>query len=583
MDKAALFREFVASNSVSDIDYNSNWFSFMTVFYRSSFAYCFCTCGFEHEYLMYLSDTGKVNEEMFEKLVQSVIDGKCPHVDKASKHQLQETSVNGIYITAAKGNELAIKDHLDKFDTSVGGIFKLFPLDIAILKGKYCIANMYYKYMRLSYVRVDLGRPIPTVKILDDNPVRIFLETTTRIQICLHTQDVELLEMASVKLDFTPLFQALRNTFKQGLSFESRIFSNLVNYHPFLVDKYIASAIIYNRPDALERILKMTPQYNSTKFPESFTPMFQLGCMSHLRPFRKSSPLCPLPLSDKNYLCQVLNREACKKVLSDKGLWIHHVDVSTDLQISILLSRLRDFYDDGKEDIIGALKCIPRDQRALSSDLNNYLTLPHIRNDLFKTVINLGANVNYKDPFGETPIGKLLQIRSRYNGVMIREKVALLINENPDITLHQRVVHRGIKRDAESPARQINAVAVPYDMAVEYIADVKEHGLFGYDNEDTFALNFLGPFLMECGFPANRTDLQKLLFRYNEPPFNLHPAEVAYIQRYIETPRSLVVFCRDSLRKHFGGRKIHKFVEHTGCPQKIKDIILITQITRTKI
>lgn len=582
MDKAALFREFIASNSVSDIDYNSNFFSFMTVFYRTSFAYCFCTCGFEHEYLMYLSDTGKVNEEMFEKVVQSVIDGKCPHVDKASKHQLQETSVNGIYITAAKGNELAIRDHLDTFETSVGGIFKLLPLDIAILKGKYCIAYMYLKYMRLSHMHFDLGRPIPTVKILDDNPVRLLLGTTTRIQICLHTQDDELLEMASMKSDFTPLLQALRNTYKQGLSNESRMFSNFLKYHPFLVDKCIESAIIYNHPDALERMLKMTPQYKSTRFPKSVTPMFQLGGVSQLVLSRKSSSLCPLPLRDENYLCQMLNREACKKVLLDKGLWIHHVDVSTELQISILLSRLRDFYDDCKEEIIGALKCIPRNQRALSSNLNNYLTLPHIRNDLFKTIINLGASVNFKDPFGKTPIGKLLQIRNWHDGVMVREKVALLINENPDITLHHRVVHRGIKRDAELPARQqINALS--YDMAGEYIADVQEHGLFGYDDEDTFALNFLGPFLMECGFPANRTDLQKLLFRYNEPPFNLHPAEVAYIQRYIETPRSLVVICRDSLRKHFGGRKIHKFVEHIGCPQKIKDIILITQITRTKI
>lgn len=575
MDKAALFREFVASNSLSNIDYSSKRFSFITVFYRSPFAYCFCTCGFEHEYLMYLSDTGKVNEEMFEKLLQSVIDGKCPHVDKASQHQLQETSVDGIYITAAKGNELAIRDHLDIFETSAGGIFKLLPLDIAILKGNHFIANMYCKYMH-----VNLGRRIPTVKILDDNPVRILLETTTRTEICLHTQGVELLEMATVNLDFTPLSQVLRSTYKQGLFNESRI-SNFVKYHHFLVEKYIESAIIYNHPDALERILKMTPHCNSTRFPKSFTPMFQLGGVSQLTPFRQSSPLCPLPLRDENYLCQVLNREACKKVLLDKGLWIHHVDVSTELQISILLSRLRDFYDDGKEDIICALKCIPRDQRALSSNLNNYLTLHHIRNDLFKTVINLGANVNYKDPFGEIPIGKLLQIRDRYNGVMIREKVALLIKENPDITLHQRVVHRGIKRDAESPARQINAV--PHDMALEYIADVKEHGLFGYDNEDTFALNFLGPFLMECGFPANRPDLEQLLCQYNKSPYNLHPAEVAYIQRYIETPRSLVVICRDSLRKHFGGRKIHKFVEHTGCPQKIKDIILITQITRTKI
>ena len=43
--------------------------------------YCCCECGFEHECLGYISEMGEINETIFAKIVQSVVDGKCPHVN----------------------------------------------------------------------------------------------------------------------------------------------------------------------------------------------------------------------------------------------------------------------------------------------------------------------------------------------------------------------------------------------------------------------------------------------------------------------------------------------------------------------
>ena len=38
--------------------------------------------------------------------------------------------------------------------------------------------------------------------------------------------------------------------------------------------------------------------------------------------------------------------------------------------------------------------------------------------------------------------------------------------------------------------------------------DGQKHSLFGHDDPDDFALNFIVPLLLECGFPLKAYDLQ---------------------------------------------------------------------------
>ena len=110
--------------------------------------------------------------------------------------------------------------------------------------------------------------------------------------------------------------------------------------------------------------------------------------------------------------------------------------------------------------------------------------------------------------------------------------------------------------------------------------------MYGHNGED-LVLNYLCPFLLECGYEVPRCCLLEILDKasdkesksadhayiknYTDTP---NSAEIAYIKNYLDTPRSLLAYCRNSLRKHFRGRCIYKFVEVSGCPQKIKDIIL---------
>ena len=104
-----------------------------------------------------------------------------------------------------------------------------------------------------------------------------------------------------------------------------------------------------------------------------------------------------------------------------------------------------------------------------------------------------------------------------------------------------------------------------------YITDAKQHGLFGYD-DCAFALNFAAPFFMECGFPVSRSVLEDSVFK------NLHPAEINYMQTYLDNTKPLKVACRHALRQKFKGLKIKQFLEKSNCPQKMQDFILMKSL-----
>ena len=101
--------------------------------------------------------------------------------------------------------------------------------------------------------------------------------------------------------------------------------------------------------------------------------------------------------------------------------------------------------------------------------------------------------------------------------------------------------------------------------------DGQKHFLFGHENPDDLALNFIVPFLLECDFPFESDVFQCR---------NLHLHEKEYIKRHMSISRSLKVCCRDSLRQHFQGRKIHQFVEQSKLPRSVEDYPLLRPLLK---
>ena len=62
----------------------------------------------EYEFFVYTNETGDIDEEVYEKLVQSIVHGQCPHViDKVPDIWLKDTSVSGAQIAVVVDTEQA--------------------------------------------------------------------------------------------------------------------------------------------------------------------------------------------------------------------------------------------------------------------------------------------------------------------------------------------------------------------------------------------------------------------------------------------------------------------------------------------
>ena len=266
--------------------------------------------------------------------------------------------------------------------------------------------------------------------------------------------------------------------------------------------------------------------------------------------------------------CTLLKRPNCKDVLSKYGVF-QQEELPANDQTSQLLSLLEHFHEDFKDEIVTALKLIPNIKETAINYLHLYADSNAEKPHVVKTIIELGVYEDNAKSASDTIKLCDLESISVYDN-SARDNIKLVLSKNPDLRLIEEKLQSAIMKDADLPNWE-NSRPCPR----EYQMDAVEHGIFGFDHvQDTnnFALNFIVPFLMECGLPVERKTLLKAL---EEP---LHPAEVAYMKDYLCKPKMLTVACRETLRKHFKGCSLHHFLENSGCPQKLKDIVLLKQL-----
>ena len=105
-----------------------------------------------------------------------------------------------------------------------------------------------------------------------------------------------------------------------------------------------------------------------------------------------------------------------------------------------------------------------------------------------------------------------------------------------------------------------------------YQMDNRWHSFCGHNAEDTYALNFILPVFIECGLPVTQQELLGV------QQGNLHQLEYKYLKRCMEVPRPLSTLCRQTLRNHLKGRKIHDYVMVVRLPKSLKDFILLKHV-----
>ena len=154
MDSADLFRHLLTTKTLPEKTRSDYEFGFRTVFYIHGSSYCCCRCAYDHEYFTYISNTGEIDKDKFDKLAKAVECGYCEHAIRfKNKDYLKETKVYATHVLAALGSEDMVEvvasvldgNGLPKQkwppnrncyprDYKHTGLFELTPCDIGCLK-----------------------------------------------------------------------------------------------------------------------------------------------------------------------------------------------------------------------------------------------------------------------------------------------------------------------------------------------------------------------------------------------------------------------------------------------------------------
>ena len=525
-----------------EFDYMNHEFSFQTVFYNSAYSYCLCMCGFEHEYLEYILPSGEINETIYEKIVQCILDGECPHVQNVSPEYVKTTGILGLHVAAVVGTTDVLTDQRCKLFSRRGRLFGQDYGMTAILKGNLLTPSGPHLLLQAQKSNTDMS----SVKF----------ETSSILEFCVRNKNVQMLKNCTTlgRRDFG-FENALHLTFKDNLINMQNVllrdmawFQNKIKGETKIACCKLA--IVYDKPLVLEKLLNRL--YSAMVTYDN----------------RFAGKLLKI--------CHVLSRKSCQDVLSK-----YCVDDLQHIRISEQVNELLDLlcaYCDMKDEIVHLLSAIldlPKILNSFTSDgkqtcLHTYIQRQIRKPDYLKTILDMGADVNTLDKTGQTPLMYLLNRSYSFRPSQLdTETLETLIYENPDLNLHQNAIFYAVKID-ERIFTQFQPLIGLYCM------DSRYHMRFKHEGSSRIALNFTAPIMAECGFRVPIDTIESI----DQQKVQLHPSVYKYIQEYLTMPRSLSVCCRDSLRRHYNGRQIHAFVEKTAMPKSVKDFILLKPLLR---
>ena len=574
-DKTAL-RNLVTGRYMSNNEYYCKVFGFQTVFHRTSYSYCCCPCSFEHEFLDYISEDGQINEAIFERITENILNGKCPHTDNVAPECVKETGIYGIHITAAVGPLRAVRKYSHNYFYKRGNIFNLDPYQIAVLKNNgenvdllngasvmgccICNSNSPNKKRILYAKRYDEHRNmvqlyyIPILEACAKNKNGLLMKGVLNSDAAFH-------DVRSVARSLELVLKG-RQSALQG-----QLLKYIANRARSGYELYVQSAIVADQPSVLRKmILNLVSQ---GKMSDKIKQMLVETCF-------------------------LLNRKRCQEILSRNGIVLPRQVPDTD-NFS-LMQTLVELIDTFSENVQSELQTVLEDLSInhasktidgspdyqhlsllclyLHKHLKSY-GVYRFRDDSYSRKLNilltLGADIDYKDEDGKTALTQLFSLDEFQRLPRMRELLELLIYENSSTEINTSVVKLAFKYDAN-----LQITHVMYDMARfmpgKYLTDAKEHSVFGHDDALSYSLNFTGPLLIECGYPVTPDELMEGLEQ------QLHTAEHAYMRQSLDYPRPLQLLCRDVLRRNFKGRDVHRFVNNSNIPKHIGDFILLKPI-----
>ena len=442
------------------------------------------------------------------------------------------------------GIEQAVRKLIDAYQIRRGAIFRLSPYRAAVLKSQYNIINIFTAAIPVIFTDPlsCIGSKVMYPKRSMTNSKITTVEWITTLEHSIRAKDIRLLNSVLspnvIHCDLNKAFEFIfQNDFMnmEDLLYE---YTSKLNHNELTSSVWTdcaASFIIYDKPKHLDRLLEI--------FFSKATERSQLVCILDSFTVNLVS------------LSAVLKRIECSRVLQ-KYQFSEHVQFRVEKYL-VYFSIQKDIDQD---DVLTAIKCLP-DVFKVDTLLDAMRTTEKLDVRNVKRFLECTGHVNVDRIF----MGLWTdQIFTHHN---FREVLELVLYENPHMNTCLLPLSWTLDLDLFLETKFITT-----DFTGHFIMDSQGHTMFDHEGEAHYALNFFAPCVLECGVRPTRMDLIDAL------SMALNPAEHSYIRKYLYTPRSLQLSCRDVLRCHFKRRQIHAFVDSTDVPTFIKEFILLKSI-----
>ena len=556
-DVRRVLENLTSGNFMPYFDYRNTSFSFRTLFHSTLIEYSFCPCSYNHEYLNYISPKGDIDKEMFDKIVNCVADGNCPHVAGVPADHIQVSTVYAMHFVAALGTKEVINKYSDgDVDyNEMFGLFRIHPCGIAIMKKQYDDLGYFLGFLQS---KAESLQQIPYAKRSLDDPLKIRINKIHLLELCILEDDDMLLTKF---LEYWPHPRCLTKAFAFTLEHGSPMMEKIMLDHiktlvrrgnMFYIYPCAEAAVMFNRVDVLQQIIGWLPSRKTNKLMEDMLCLFRMSNQLHRQ-----------ECSDT---INAIFRKNQKKP-DYEGLVNHFL---------IYLKNNYDDYDSIRQDMVPVMKGLSKcksEQYSLSDTiLYCFVSQPsrHVPQPAstltVKALLDCGVDINcllktfpcvYPWP---SKHGSALDFRYKIEMIL---SANLKMKDYVDMNTN-RILVWCLEID-----EYLYAHAFDCYQPGDYFLNMRSHSHSCHTEQ---ALYFMVPLLTECGYRFKTDEMLKAVER------RLHCEEIEFIKQCISVPRPLQKQCRDVLRQHFEGSYIHAYVERTCVPLKIKHYILLTDV-----
>ena len=552
-----IFRNLVTAKYMPDFDYFREYFSFQTQGEvhqgLSHDLFVGCPCGIEHEYMLYYNSDGTIDEKIYERVVQNIENGACPHVNDTEIGNT--TTVAAVYIAVAVGTVVLATKHAEQYRkprryffrpkcgtyniprTFQTEMFHLRPYHIAIVKKTYKSLKAYHNVFTKAPTVTRIQSWVMFVDTID-------IAYPTKIPV-LNVSDIEL----SVLVRNVPSFKLLDRQTIQYRGLE-KILTYSLTHNKYELLKPVQEFVnwLEKRNKFIDLILDCIRRENiSLKSPRRF--MFK-------------------PETNADIIAKLLlefDEDSNKKM---ETLFTTN-DYHTNTALRVLFhNRQKEFYNFLRSNPIfmGYIQASGSDTPLLHR-CTTFYDESYQNASIMKSLLCIGLDVDGLDSNGDTPLMHFLKDQiaewpRKYMYLSSQRIVRLLIYENSSIVLNRLALCLGLESDARLYSWRCGGL------------NAKEE----WQTLARSALNFIAPLVLECGFRVPTETLISVLEK-NELP----PIEQDYIRDYLGLqgcPKPLTKICRDVIRMSYKGRLLHSFVEQSNIPNSLRDFLLFTWLLK---